>query len=172
MLEAVRQSEVIYERKQEQAKNREEQLRLARQTNRSDFNFLTLTNSTQIRNGNTRTDQPAIHFDTNAVCHFYPLTNTTTNSDQYEPPTNDSIIQGARSTPRGQFATNTTCGTGCNEPLRYNNGANTATHTNPQGRMTRPNSRSSFHNNSPNSSDNRNGPTCFKCGEQGHMRMD
>ena len=37
--------------------------------------------------------------------------------------------------------------------------------------MTRPTSHNSFHNNSPNSSDNRNGPTCFKCGEQGHMRM-
>ena len=27
-------------------------------------------------------------------------------------------------------------------------------------------------NNSPNSSDNRNGPTCFRCGEQGHMRLE
>ena len=43
---------------------------------------------------------------------------------------------------------------------------------NPQARMTRPSGHNSFHNNSPNSSDNRNGPTCFKCKEQGHMRMD
>ena len=35
--------------------------------------------------------------------------------------------------------------------------------------MTRPTGRNGFHNNSPNSSDNRNRPTC---GEQGHMRMD
>ena len=68
--------------------------------------------------------------------------------------------------------TNTTSATGHNEPWRHNNGANTATHTNPQGRMTRPTGCSSFHNNSPNSSDKRNGPICFKCGEQSHMRMD
>ena len=68
--------------------------------------------------------------------------------------------------------TNTTGATGRNDPWRYNNGANTGTHMNPQGHTTRPTSHSSFHNNSPNSSDNRNGPTCFKCGEQGHMRMD
>ena len=47
-----------------------------------------------------------------------------------------------------------------------------AMHMNPQACMTRPSGHNSFHNNSPNSSDNRNGPTCFKCGEQGHMRMD
>ena len=37
---------------------------------------------------------------------------------------------------------------------------------------TRPTGRNSFHNNSPNSSDTRNGPTCFKCGEQGHIRSE
>ena len=62
--------------------------------------------------------------------------------------------------------------TGHNKPWRYNNGTNTATHTNPQGCTTRPSGHSGFHKNSPNSSDNRNRPTCFKCGEQGHMRMD
>ena len=41
-----------------------------------------------------------------------------------------------------------------------------------QGCLTRPTSRSGFHNNSLNSSDTRNGPTCFKCGEQGHMRSE
>ena len=46
------------------------------------------------------------------------------------------------------------------------------THTNTQGRMTRPTSHNGFHNDSPNSPDNRNGPTCFRCREQGHMRMD
>ena len=131
MMKAVRQSEENYEREQEQAKNRDEQLRLTRQTNRSDFNFLTLANSTPIRNNNTRTDQPAVHFDTNAVCHFYPPTNMTANGNRYEPPTNDSIIQGAGSAPGGQFMTNTTSSTDHNDPWRYNNRANTATHMNP-----------------------------------------
>ena len=67
--------------------------------------------------------------------------------------------------------TNTIGTTGHNKPWRYN-GTNMATHTNTQGRMTRPTGHNGFHNNSPNSSDNRNRPTCFKCGEQGHMRMD
>ena len=131
-----------------------------------------MINSTPIRNGNTRADQPAIHFDTNTVHHFYPSTNLTIGGDRCEPPINDSIIQGAGSAPGGQFTTSMTCATGCNELWRYNNGTNTATHTNPQACMTRPSSRIGFHNNSPNTSDNRNRPTCFKCGEQGHMRMD
>ena len=38
--------------------------------------------------------------------------------------------------------------------------------------MTRPSNRNGFQNNSPNSSDNRNGPTCYRCVEQGDMRMD
>ena len=38
--------------------------------------------------------------------------------------------------------------------------------------MTRPSGCNSFHNNSPNSSDNRNHPTCFRCGEQGHIRLE
>ena len=117
-----------------------------------------MVNSTPIRNSNTRTDQTAIHFDTNTLYHFYPLTNMTTYGNRYEPPTNDSIIKGAGSAPAGQFVNNTTSATGHNDPWRYNNGANTATHTNPQGRMTRPTSCNSFHHNFPNSSDNRNGP--------------
>ena len=47
-----------------------------------------------------------------------------------------------------------------------------ATHTNSQACMTRPTNHNSFQNNSPNSSDIRNGPTCFKNGEQGHMKRD
>ena len=68
--------------------------------------------------------------------------------------------------------TNTTSTTGCNKPWRYNNGTNMATHMNPHTHTTRPSGCNGFHNNSPNSSDNRNGPTCFKCREQGHIRMD
>ena len=172
MIKAVRESEKNYKREQEEAKSRDQQLRLTRQTNRSDFNFLTMINSTPIRNGNTRVDLPAIHFDTNTTHHFYPPTNPTTSSDRYEPPTNDSIIKGAGSAPGGQFVTSTTGTTGRNEPWRYNNGTNMATHTKPQACTTRPSGHNSFHNNSPNSSDNRNGPTYFKCREQGHMRMD
>ena len=82
MIKVVRQSEENYEREQEKAKNRDKQLRLTRQTNRSGFNFLTLANSIPIRNDSTRSDKPAIHFDTNTVCHFYPTTSTT--SDRYE----------------------------------------------------------------------------------------
>ena len=166
MIQAIRESEEHYKR--EHFWNR---LRLTGQTNRSDFNFLTMVNSMLIRNSNTRADQPGIHFNTNTRHHIYPLTNPITNGDWYEPAVNDSIIQGAGSAPGGQFVTNTISATGCNEPWRYNNGTNTALHTNPKACTTRPNDHNGFHN-SPNSSDNRNGPTCFKCGEQGHMRMD
>ena len=157
MIKAVRESEENYEREQQEAKNRDQQLRLTRQMNRSDFNFLTMINSTPIRNGNTRTDQPTIHFDTNTVHHVYPPTNPITNGNRYEPPINDSIIQGAGSAPGGQFVTNTISTTGHNEAWRYN-GTNMATHTNTQGCTTRPTGCNGFHNNSPNSSDNRNGP--------------
>ena len=70
MLKAVRESEENYEREQEEVKSRDQQLRLTRQTTRSDFNFLTMVNSTPIRSSNTRADQPAVHFDTNTIHHF------------------------------------------------------------------------------------------------------
>ena len=41
-----------------------------------------------------------------------------------------------------------------------------------QDHATRSTGHSSFQNNSPNSSDARNGPTYFKYGEQGHMRLE
>ena len=81
---------------------------------------------------------------------------------------NDSIIQGSGSAPGGQFTTSTTDVTGHNEPCRYNNRTNTATHTDPQTCTTRPSGRNGFHNNSPN----RNGPTCFRCKEKGHIRLE
>ena len=81
-----------------------------------------MVNSTPIRNGNTRADQPAIHFDTNTIHHVYPPTNPITNGYQYEPPINDSIIQGAVSAPGDQFTTNTISATGRNKPWRYKNG--------------------------------------------------
>ena len=174
ILKAIRRNEENYEREQEEAKNRDQQLGLTRQrqTNRSDFNFFTVVNSTPIRNSNTRTDQPAVHFDTNPVRHHYTLTNMTTNGDHYKPPANDLIIQGATSVPGSQFTTNTTEGLGCNEPWRYNNSMSTATHSGTQTHMMRQPSRNGFQYNSPNSSDNKCRPTCYRCGEQGHTKMD
>ena len=128
MLNAVKQSEENYEREQEQARIRDEQLRSARQTNRSDFNFATLANSTLIRSNNIRTDQPGVHFNTNPVRHIYSTTSRTSGDNHYEPPANDSILQGASSAPTGQFMTNVTDTTNCNDLWRCNNEINTATH--------------------------------------------
>ena len=157
MLKAIRRNEENYEREQEEAENRDQQLRLTRQrqTDRSDFNFFTIINSTPIRNSNQRTDPPAVHFDSNPVQHHYTPTNPTTNGDHYEPPTNDSIIQRATSVPGNQFATNMTEGTGRNEHWRYNNGTNTATHQDTQTHTMRQPSHNNFQYNSPNLSDNR-----------------
>ena len=171
MLNAVKQSEENYVKEQEQVRVRDEQLRSARQTNRSDFNYLTLANSTPIRNDNTRSDQPGVHFNTNPICHIYSA--TTDRDDQYEPPVNDSIIQGVGSAPTDQFATNAIGVTGRNDPWRRNNGTNTSTNTASHRTSTRPTGRNGLHNNnSPYSSDTRNGPTCFRCREQGHMRLE
>ena len=168
MLNAVKQSEENYTRAQEQVRARDEQLRLVRQTDRSDFNYLTLANSTPIRNVNARSDHPGVHFNTNPVHHVYSA--TANGEDQYEPPDNGSIIQGAVATPADQFATNTTGVTGHNDPWRQNNIPRTATGTAPHRTSTRPTGYNGLHNNnSPNSSDSRNSPTCFRCREQGHM---
>ena len=69
MLKAIRTNEENYKREQEKAKNRDQQLGLTRQrqNNKSDFDFLTIVNSTPIRDGNTRIEQPVVHFDTNSV---------------------------------------------------------------------------------------------------------
>ena len=135
LLNAVKKSEENDAREQEQARARDEQLGSARQTKRSDFNYLTPANSTPIRNDNARSDQPGVHFNTNPVCHVYSTTHN--RDDQYEPSINDSIIQGAGSTLADQFATNTTGTTGLNDPWRCNNGTNTATNTAPHKTLTR-----------------------------------
>ena len=72
LIKAVREREENYEREHEEAKNRDQQLRMTRQTNRADFDFFTMVNSTPIRNGNTRMDQPAIHFETNTMSLLSP----------------------------------------------------------------------------------------------------
>ena len=157
ILRAVRRNKEKYEKEQEEAKNRDQQLRLTRQrqTDRSDFNFFNIINSTPIRNNNHRSDQPVVHFDTNPVRHHYTPTNPTTNADRYEPPVNDSIIQGATSVPMNQYTTNMMEGTGRNKPWRYNNRANTATRQDIRTHTTRQSSRNNFQYNSPNLSDNR-----------------
>ena len=108
MIAAVRESELNYEKEKAEAKNKEQQVRLARQTNRPDFNFLMVSSSTPIRNTNTapqtrtihhQQTETAVHFDPNPVHHLYLMTNPTSHNDQYEPLANDSIIQGAGSAP-------------------------------------------------------------------------
>ena len=170
MLNAIKESEENYKRDQEQARIRDEQLRSARQTSRSDVNlYPTLANSTPIRNSNTRSDQPGVHFNANPVCHVYATTSD--GSDQYEPPDNDSILQGASSSPANQFTTNATDVADRNEPWRHNNATSTSSNTINHRTATRATGHNGLQNeNSPSTSDSRNGPTCFRCGEQGHMR--
>ena len=82
MLNAIKESEENYKREQEQARIRDEQLRSARQTSRSDINlYPTLANSTPIRNSKTRSDQPGVHFNTNPIHLVY--TTTSNGGDQY-----------------------------------------------------------------------------------------
>ena len=169
MLTAIRRKgEENYKKEQEQARIREEQLRSTRQISRSDINLLTLANSTPIRNTNTRSDQPGVHFNTNPVHHVYE---TTERGEQYEPPENDSILQGATSSPADQFATNATDTVGRNEPWRRNNATNVGSNTFNHRTTTRPTSCNGLQTNNPsNPTDLRSGPTCFRCGEQGHIR--
>ena len=172
MFNAIKESEENYKREQEQARIRDEQLRSARQTSRSNINlYPTLANSTLIRNSNTRSDQPGVHFNTNPVHHVYATTSD--GGDQYEPPENDSILQGATSSPVNQFMTNATDVAGRNEMWRRNDAPNTSSNTINHRTATRPTSRNGLQNdNSPNTPDLRNSPTCFRCREQGHMRAE
>ena len=137
MLNAIKESEENYKREQEQARIRDEQLRSARQTSRSGINlYPTLANSTPIRNSNIRSDQPGVHFNTNPVHHIYATTSN--GGDQYEPPENDSILQGATSSPVDQFATNATDVPGCNEPWRQNNATNTSSQSITEQQLDQP----------------------------------
>ena len=170
MLNAIKESDENHKKEQEQARIRDEQLRSARQTSRSDINlYPTLANSTPIRNSNIRSDQPEVHFNTNPVHHVYVT--TPDGGDQYEPPENDSILQGATSSPVDQFPTNATDVLGCNKPWRRNNATNTNSNTVNHRKATRPTGHNGLQNdNPPNPSDARDGLTCFRCREQGHMR--
>ena len=159
MLNAIKESEENYKREQERARTRDEQLRSARQTSRSDINiYPTLANSTPIRNNNTRPDQPGVHFNANTVHHIY--TTTSNGGDQYKSPENDSMLQGATPSPVDQFATNATDVAGRNEPWRHNNITNKRNHR----VATRPTGCNGQQNDSsPSPPDLRNGPTCFRC---------
>ena len=172
ILNAIKENEENYKREQDQARIRDKQLRSTRQTSRSDINlYPTLANSTPIRNSNTRSDQPGVHFNTNPVYHVYAT--TFDGGDQYEPPENDSILQGATSSPVDQFVTNATNVAGCNESWRRNNATNTSSNTINHRTTTRPTGHNGLQNDNPsNPSDPRNGPTCFRCAEQGHMRAE
>ena len=131
--------------------------------------YPTLANSTPIRNTNTRSDQPGVHFNTNPVHHVYATTSD--RGEQYEPPENDSILQGATSSPADQFATNATDTAGRNEPWRRNNTTNISSNPFNHRTTTRPTGRNGLQTNNPsNPTDLRNGLTFFRCGEQGHMR--
>ena len=169
MLRAIRESEENYKKDQEEARIREEQLRSARQTSRSDINLLTLANSTPIRNSNTRPDQPGVHFKTNPVHHVY--TTTSDRGKQYEPPEMDSILQGATSSPADQFMTNATDKAARSELWRRNIATNISSNASNHRTTTRPTSHNGLQTNNPsNPTDPRNALTCFRSGEQGHMR--
>ena len=104
MLNAIKESEENYKREQEQARIRDEQLRSARQTSRSDINL-------------------------------YP--------------------------------------TLANELWRCNKATSTSSNTINHRAATRPTGCNGLQNdNSPSPPDLRNGPTCFRCREQGHIRAE
>ena len=74
--------------------------------------------------------------------------------------------------PANQFMTNAVEGTGHNEPWRYSNRANTATHQDTPTHTTRQPGHNNFQYNSPNLSDNRRGINCYRCGELGHIKAE
>ena len=72
-----------------------------------------------------------------------------------------------------QFATNATNVAGHNEPWRCNNTTSTSSDTINHRTATRSTGHNGLQNdNSRNPPDLRNGPMCFRCGEQGHMRAE
>ena len=172
ILNTVKENEYTYEKEQEAAR---QQARAARSTHRTEYNFPSLNSSTPIKNTGTTENrqQPTertTHFNPNPTHHFYPPTELTGHTNQYEPPINDSIINGAGTTPGVQFTTGMTNATGHNKLWRNSStGTVPRRHTLPPC-MTNPMDRNGLFSNSPNSSNNRNRPTCFKCEEQGHMR--
>ena len=156
MIQAARQSEENLAREQEQARDRDEQLRLVRQTDRSSLNFFAQANSTPVRNDNQRTDNQGVHFKTNPTRHVYSTTSD--DNDLYEPPENDSIIQTASPLQTEQPTTNTSKPINHNATWQHNNNAGTMVGTH---RTT-----------SVSGTDNRSGPICFRCRIRGHLRFN
>ena len=135
VLKIIQSNELNYQKERE-TKQKEQQARLARQPNRPEFNTSAVNASTPMRNTNMPTQtganqqqltEAAVTFDSNPVCHLYPMTDPTSREGQYEPPANDSIIRRAAHTPTNQIMTDTTNTAGHNELWRYNNRANTDT---------------------------------------------
>ena len=158
MIQAARQSEENFAREQEQARARDEQLRSVRQTDRSGLNFFAQANSTPVRNDNSRPDNQGVHFKTNPMRHVYSTTSD--DNDPYEPPENDSIIQTASPPQMDQPMTSTTKSMNSNTPWRHNSNTGTTVGTVTHGTT------------SVTATDNRSGPTCFRCGERGHLRFN
>ena len=176
ILTTVRKIDRTYKKEKEETRVREQQARATRPSQRPEYNFPSLNSSTPIKNTDTtagnqnRQTERVIHFNPNTIQHLHSTTGTTRHNGRYKPPANDTIIQGAGTAPGGQFTTNTTNATGQNEAWRNNNGANAPTHTTFPPHTTRPTGHNGFLNDSPNSSNNRNAPMCFRCSKQGHMR--
>ena len=158
MIQAARQSEENFAREQEQARARDEQLRSVRQTSRSGLNFFAQANSTPVRSDNSRPDNQGVHFKTNPTRHVYSTTSD--DSDPYEPPENDSIIQTASPPQTDQPMTSTTKSINRNTPWRHNSNTGTTV-----GTVT-------HKTTSITTTDNRSGPICFRCGERGHLRFN
>ena len=156
MIQAARQSEENLAREQEQARARDEQLRSVRQTDRSGLNFFAQANSTPVRNDNPRTDNQGVHFKTNPTRHVYSTTSD--DNDLYEPPENDSIMQTASPLQTEQPTINTAKPINRNTMWQHNNNAGTMVGTHRTMSVT--------------GTDNRSGPICFRCGEQGHLRFN
>ena len=158
MIQASRQSEENFAREQEEARARDEQLRSVWQTERSGLNFFAPANSTPIRNNNARPDNQGVQFKTNPTCHIYST--TPDDNHHYEPPENDSIIQTASPPQTDQPTTGTTKSTNHNTPWRHSNNIGTTL-----GAIT-------HRTTSVTATENRGGPTCFRCGERGHIRFN
>ena len=148
----------------------------SRKQTRTNYNFLRVNSSTPIKNGNTvanrqQTSDRTTHFNPNTIQQYYSTTKPTSRTNQYEPPVNDSIIQGANTAPVVHLTGSTTITMGCSTHWK-NKDNNSTPHQTAPNQATNTMDRNVLFNYSPNLSSDRNGPTCFRCEEQGHMRND
>ena len=151
-MNAVKESEYTYEKEQEAARL---QARAARSTHRPEYNFPSLNSSTPIKNTGiteNRQTERTMHFNLNPSHNFYPLTELTGCTNQYEPPMNDSIINGAGTTPGVQSTTGKTKAPGRNKLWRNNGTGTVPQQHNLPPHMTNPTDRNGLFSDSPNSS--------------------